>query len=112
MSINRMQTAAMLCFIVAGILLIFSGILFFVWDIRKLLGDMTGISARRAIRQFRQQNKGREGMSGTMLFFEEGSKQLGDATEILNEKTSLLLGGFSFFLVEEKYFLASEETID
>lgn len=108
MSINRMQTAAMLCFIVAGILLIFSGILFFVWDIRKLLGNMTGISARRAIRQFRQQNKGREGMSGTMLFFEENGEQLGDATEIL----SLLSGGFSFFLVEEKYFLASEETID
>lgn len=112
MSIDEMKMAALFCFALAGALLIFSGVIFFIWDIRKIVGDMTGFNARKAIRKFRQQNKGAEFMSEVEPFFEEKTEQLGDGTEILMEETSLLEEKTSFYLLEEKSFFASEKMID
>lgn len=112
MSINKMQMAAMLCFIVAGAFLFFSGILFFAWDIRRIVGDMTGINARKAIRQIREQNRGRQRRDEKEVFSWKNTEQLREETEMLAEKTMLLTREESFYLVEEQCFLASENTID
>lgn len=57
MSVELLQNLSISCFTLAGILLIISVILFFALDVRKLIGDITGSNARKAIETIRQQNE-------------------------------------------------------
>lgn len=57
MSIELLQNLSIACFALASILLIISVILFFALDVRKLIGDITGSNARKAIETIRQQNE-------------------------------------------------------
>lgn len=57
MSVELLQKLSMFCFMMAGILLISSVWLFFRLDIRKLIGDITGFNAKKAIAQIRQQSE-------------------------------------------------------
>ena len=49
MSIETLQTASTISYIAAGILLLVAVALFFLLDIKKVIGDLTGITAKRAI---------------------------------------------------------------
>lgn len=57
MSIETLQTASTISYIAAGILLLVAVALFFLLDIKKVIGDLTGITAKRAIENIRQQNE-------------------------------------------------------
>ena len=57
MSIELLHTLSLSAYILAGIMLMLAVILFFVLDIRKVLGDVTGATARKAIENIRQQNE-------------------------------------------------------
>ncbi len=91
MSIEEMQMASTLCFVLAGILGVLAGFLFFSWNVRKLIGDMTGSNARKEIQTWREENR-------KIQVWKE-------------EKTTLLRGESICYLVEEYCFLASEEII-
>lgn len=117
MSIEGMQMAAILCFILAGILGMLAGVLFFSWNVRKLIGDMTGSNARKEIQIWREENKKiqvwKEKDRGRGTGKEENGNNDAmseEKTERLSEKTTLL-GESIYYLVEEYCFLASEEII-
>lgn len=57
MSVELLQNLSVVCFVVAVVLLVVSIALFFVLDVRKLIGDITGSNARKAIETIRQQNE-------------------------------------------------------
>lgn len=57
MSIELLHTLSLAAYILAGVMLMLAVILFFVLDIRKVLGDVTGATARKAIENIRQQNE-------------------------------------------------------
>ena len=57
MSIETLQMASTISYIAAGILLLVAVALFFLLDIKKVIGDLTGITAKRAIENIRQQNE-------------------------------------------------------
>lgn len=108
MSIEGMQMAATLCFVLAGMLGVLAGVLFFSWNVRKLIGDVTGSNARKEIQTWREENK-------KIQTWREGNRKIQtwkeEKTEELREKTTLLRGESTCYLMEEYCFLASEEII-
>lgn len=57
MSIELLSTLSLISFIVAGILFLITIALFFLLDVPKLIGDISGSTARKAIEAIRQQNE-------------------------------------------------------
>ena len=57
MSVELLQTLSLTSYIIAGVLLLMSVALFFLLDIRKVIGDVTGSTARKAINSIREQNE-------------------------------------------------------
>lgn len=57
MSVELLQTLSLVAYIVAGVFLMVSIALFFILDVRRLYGDVTGANARKAIENIRQQNE-------------------------------------------------------
>lgn len=57
MSIELLQTFSLISYICAGVALFVAAILFFVLDIKKVCGDITGSTARKAIDDIRRQNE-------------------------------------------------------
>lgn len=57
MSVEVLQLLSLIAYVVAGIFLIISIVLFFVLDVRKLVGDISGATARKAIEDIRRQNE-------------------------------------------------------
>lgn len=58
MSVELLQTLSVVAYIIAGVLLLVAIALFFLLNIPKLYGDLTGKNARKAIESIRQQNEG------------------------------------------------------
>lgn len=57
MTVELMQTLSMVSFILAGVLFLVAAALFFLLDIRRVIGDVSGSTARKAIENIRQQNE-------------------------------------------------------
>lgn len=57
MSVELLQTLSLVSYILAGVFLIVAIALFFLLDVRKLIGDISGANARKAIENIRQQNE-------------------------------------------------------
>lgn len=57
MSIERLQSMSTIFYIIAVVLLFIAIALFFLLDIRRIIGDLTGITARKAIEDIRRQNE-------------------------------------------------------
>ena len=57
MSIERLQSISIISYIIAVVLLLIAIALFFLLDIRRIIGDLTGITARKAIEDIRRQNE-------------------------------------------------------
>lgn len=57
MSVELLQTLSIASFIAAGVFFLGAVILFFVLDVPKLIGDISGATARNAIEAIRQQNE-------------------------------------------------------
>lgn len=57
MSVELLQTLSLVSYIIAGILLLASVALFFLLDVPKLYGDISGRTAQKAIKAIRQQNE-------------------------------------------------------
>ena len=57
MSVELLQTLSLISFIVAGVALLVAIALFFLLDIRKVVGNLSGATARKAIRNIRLQNE-------------------------------------------------------
>lgn len=57
MPIELLQTLSLISYVAAGLLLLISIALFFILDIRKVVGDISGVTARKAIENIRQQNE-------------------------------------------------------
>ena len=57
MSVELMQTLSIISFLVAGVLLLLSIALFFLLNIKKVVGDLSGSNAKKAIDKIRQQNE-------------------------------------------------------
>ena len=64
MSVEQLQTLSRAGYIASGGFLAITVLLFFILKIPRLIEDMTGVTARRAIEDIRRQNEG-EGRSGT-----------------------------------------------
>ncbi len=58
MSVELLQTLSVVAYVIAGVLLLVAIALFFLLNIPKLYGDLTGKNARKAIESIRQQNEG------------------------------------------------------
>lgn len=57
MSVEQLQTLSLVSYIFAGTLALVAIALFFLLDIRKVIGDVTGATARKAINTIREQNE-------------------------------------------------------
>lgn len=57
MTVEVLQTLSLAAFIAAGVLLLVSVALFFLLDVPKLYGDISGKTAKKAIEAIRQQNQ-------------------------------------------------------
>lgn len=57
MTIELLQQLALACFVIAGILLAVTILLFFVLRIPEVYGDLSGRTARKAIEDIRQKNE-------------------------------------------------------
>ena len=57
MSVELLQTLSLVLFIAAGVALLTAVALFFLLDIKKVVGDLSGATARKAIRNIREQNE-------------------------------------------------------
>lgn len=57
MTIELLQNLSLASYILAGIFLLISVVLFFRLDVIKLIGDFTGVNERKAIESMRQQNE-------------------------------------------------------
>ncbi len=57
MTVELLQKLSLISYIAAGVLCVAAVVLFFVLDIRKVIGDVTGATARKAIDNIRQQNE-------------------------------------------------------
>lgn len=57
MSVELLQTLSVVSFIAAGTALLVAIALFFLLNIKKVVGDLSGATARKAIRNIRQQNE-------------------------------------------------------
>ncbi len=57
MDISTLQTLSTIFFVVAGVLFVVAGILFFRFDIIRIIGDVTGSTARKAIEDIRKGNE-------------------------------------------------------
>lgn len=57
MSVELLQTLSLALYIVAGVLFLVGAALFFLLDVPKLYGDVSGRTARKAIEAIRQQNE-------------------------------------------------------
>lgn len=57
MTVELLQIISLVSFIIAGVLLLLGIALFFLLDVPKLYGDISGRSAKKAIEAIRQQNE-------------------------------------------------------
>lgn len=57
MSVEQLQTLSLVSYIIAGVLVLATIALFFLLDIKKVIGDVTGATARKAINTIREQNE-------------------------------------------------------
>lgn len=57
MSIELLQKLSMISYIIAGLAFLTAIALFFILDIRKVIGDISGSTARKAIENIRNQNE-------------------------------------------------------
>ncbi len=57
MTVELLQTLSLISYIVAGVFALVSVALFFFLDIKKVVGDITGATARKAIKKIREQNE-------------------------------------------------------
>lgn len=57
MSVEQLQTLSLVSYIIAGVLVLVAIALFFLLDIKKVIGDVTGATARKAINTIREQNE-------------------------------------------------------
>lgn len=57
MSVQLLQTMSLAAFILAGILFLVAIALFFLFNIPKVFGEVTGSTARKSIENIRQQNE-------------------------------------------------------
>lgn len=64
MSVEQLQMLSVAGYIASGGFLAITVLLFFIFKIPRLIEDMTGVTARRAIEDIRRQNEG-EGRNGT-----------------------------------------------
>ena len=58
MSVEQLQMLSMAGYIASGGFLVSTVLLFFILKIPRLIEDMTGVTARRAIEDIRRQNEG------------------------------------------------------
>ena len=63
MSVELLQILSVVAYILAVVMLVLSIILFFVLNIRKVIGNLSGSTAKKAINDIRQKNE----MSGRSL---------------------------------------------
>lgn len=57
MSIEVLQTSSLVFYIIAGVLVLVAVAMFFLLNIPKVFGDITGATARKAIESIRKQNE-------------------------------------------------------
>lgn len=78
MSIERLQSMSTIFYIIAVVLLFIAIALFFLLDIRRIIGDLTGITARKAIEDIRRQNEntGEKIISQVLLMLQEEGLQI------------------------------------
>ncbi|NMA79213.1 MAG: hypothetical protein GX967_01050 [Clostridiales bacterium] len=80
--------------IVCIIFLIISLIMFIRFNIPKIIGNITGITAKRAVKRMREENKNREAKAGNVAQFkEEGAKTTQKFKPINNVKMAPALSG-------------------
>lgn len=106
MSVELLQNLSLTAFVASGALGIAAVIMFFALGIREVIGDLSGMTARRAIEDIRQQSKNNERRSyesmrfrmdkgritdkiSTKRLFEQanstGASQTGAGTEVLQQ---------------------------
>ena len=57
MTVELLQTLSLVSFIIAGVILLIGIALFFLLDVQKLYGEISGRTAKKAIEAIRQQNE-------------------------------------------------------
>jgi hypothetical protein len=57
MSVELLNTLSLAAYIAAGVLFLVAVLLFFLFNVPKLIGDISGFTAKKAIEAIRQQNE-------------------------------------------------------
>lgn len=94
MGIETLQTLSFICFLLSAVFFIVTIAMFFLLNISKVVGDLSGINARRAIENIRNQN---EDISAKSHRSEEARIILGNS---MSDK--LKLSGFQGFAQTSK----------
>lgn len=88
------------------LLLAVAVLLFFVWDIRKVIGDLTGANAKKAVARIRQQNQPRGRYAAPVVRERTGITErirVVEETTVLNqEETTVLNQGETTVLEREE----------
>lgn len=72
MTIEQLKTASVICWTLSGVLLAVTVLLFFLLNIRKVVGSLSGAAAKKAIRQIRERNAAGSAASRAALPQREG----------------------------------------
>lgn len=90
------EIVALVCFIISGVFFVLSVVLFFVLDMIKVIGDLTGHTAKREIENIRSQNQktGNKAYKPSVVNSKRGklTDRISPSGKIL-EKRSVALGG-------------------
>ncbi len=90
------EIVALVCFIISGVFFVLSVVLFFVLDMVKVIGDLTGHTAKREIENIRSQNQktGNKAYKPSVVNSKRGklTDRISPSGKIL-EKRSVALGG-------------------
>lgn len=109
------EIVALVCFIVSGVFFVLSVVLFFVLDMVKVIGDLTGHTAKREIENIRSQNQktGNKAYKPSVVNSKRGklTDRISPSGKIL-EKRSAALGGSvgTEKIGSEKLYSGYEET--
>ena len=117
MSVESIQTVSMVLYIIAGIFLVVSVALFLFLQIPRVVGDLTGRSARKGIENIRRGNASGENVRNHIrINHRKMQQEVGSTEKFKTEKTTKLyeieMSAPTVEIVMELEFCSSTEIIE
>ncbi len=95
MSAEQFQTMSIIAFVCMAIFLIAAAIMFFVFDIPAIIGEISGKTAAKQVAQIREQNKRPTSRQKTINGYENMLANSGKSTEPLKKERKPIIPGWT-----------------